>query len=199
MTQTTGDRIKKGAVEALALHGLGPMTVQHILDAAGVSRRTFYKHYNSKEDALRAVYALYVNRLVDGVTRALEDAEGPIEQVTATATAYLDYLDGGGPVLWRLKAEAVGSDSLLAPDRESSLDRLCAVIDDAVFGTVGVRIDHLVYRALLIGIEGLALHTMRNGVYDRERILAVAKPVWLQVLGGLPMMPPPGGAVRTLA
>jgi AcrR family transcriptional regulator len=189
MTKTTAERILSGAHEAVAEHGVRPMTVQHILDAAGVSRRTFYKHFSCKEDALRAVYEGYVGQLVTGVTEALQQAEGPADQVTAAATAYLDYLDAGGPVLWRLKAEAVGSDSLLAPDRERSLDRLCDVINDSLYRVVRQRLDPLVFRSLLIGIEGLALYTFRKGEYDRDRILQVIKPLWLQALAGVAHLP----------
>ena len=44
----------------------GDLTVQQILDKAGISRGTFYKHYRNKDDALRASLA----RMLDVLQRA---------------------------------------------------------------------------------------------------------------------------------
>ncbi len=50
----TAERILKGAAKAFGESGLKATTVQDILNAAGVSRRTFYLHFRNIEAVLDA-------------------------------------------------------------------------------------------------------------------------------------------------
>ncbi len=182
MSTTTASRILDGTAEAIGSHGIAETTVQHILDASHVSRRTFYKHYTSKEDALRGLYARYADTLVRATATEIGKANDPLAQVERIIGAYISTLEQGGPVMWRLVAEAVGSDSMLAADREQTLDVLVETIDKAVRSLLGMRTDLLVYRALLLALEGLALHQHRSGTIDLTRLAAVTVPMFQHVI-----------------
>jgi AcrR family transcriptional regulator len=97
----------------------GELTVQQILDRAGVSRGTFYKHYRGKDDALRASLAgmldvlqrapgqgarlFPVRELIDHVASA-----GPLQASLGSADR-LEQLWGElrGEVALRLEAQLV--------------------------------------------------------------------------------------------
>ncbi|MCB9787124.1 MAG: TetR/AcrR family transcriptional regulator [Deltaproteobacteria bacterium] len=49
---------------AVVRHGVDGCTVQHILDAAGVSRRTFYRWFRDRDDALDALYEVSIALVV---------------------------------------------------------------------------------------------------------------------------------------
>ena len=49
-------RLFNAMAEALAEHGYSCVTVAHVIERAGVSRRTFYEYFESKEDCILAAY-----------------------------------------------------------------------------------------------------------------------------------------------
>ena len=65
--QKTRQRILHGASEVVTERGIGAATVGDILEAAGVSRRTFYQHFRSKDDVLLALYVEVADNLVSVV------------------------------------------------------------------------------------------------------------------------------------
>jgi AcrR family transcriptional regulator len=50
--QLVRDELAEAALQLLARQGYVNTTVEHIVAAAGVSRRTFFRHFQSKEDVL---------------------------------------------------------------------------------------------------------------------------------------------------
>lgn len=75
------------------------ITVQQILDRAGVARATFYKHYRSKDEVLAASFEAMLDSLTaqmhaapDGHTRLL-----PVREL-------LDHIASAGPVVASLRA-----------------------------------------------------------------------------------------------
>ena len=50
--QLVRDELAEAALQLLAKQGYDETTVDHIVAAAGVSRRTFFRHFQSKEDVL---------------------------------------------------------------------------------------------------------------------------------------------------
>lgn len=50
--QLVRDELAEAALQLLAKQGYNETTVDHIVAAAGVSRRTFFRHFQSKEDVL---------------------------------------------------------------------------------------------------------------------------------------------------
>jgi hypothetical protein len=91
-----------------------------------------------------------------------------------------------------LQAEAIRPDSPLAPHRESTLDAVVGVVDEAVKQNVGLSCDPLVYRAVLMGIEGMVIHLQRDGdftIADGDRIHAASIALIFQMLEGIDNMP----------
>ena len=48
----TRRRIAAAAAQVVAARGLAATTAEHIADAADISRATFFRYFNSKEDAV---------------------------------------------------------------------------------------------------------------------------------------------------
>ena len=75
------DRLAAGIVAVVAAHGLNETTVAEICTAAGVSRRTFYAYFSSKEDCYLATYASiveYVRGAADEAAMLADDWPGRI-------------------------------------------------------------------------------------------------------------------------
>jgi AcrR family transcriptional regulator len=189
---STRERIIEGARSVLKGQSLKATTVQDILDRADVSRRTFYLQFRNLEALLLALYTESTDGLVQSIRIAIEAAKQPLQKIEAALDAYLKYQQRGGPALAALDVEAMRRDSTLAARREETLDALVDLIDGAVTEDIGVQIDPLVYRGLVLGMEGMvASRQSEGGFSDQElkRVRAVAVPMFLQVLSAARTLP----------
>ncbi len=70
------ERIISAVAETVCQTGYTALTVKDIIEVAGVSRRTFYQHFKSKEEAFLGAYDAVVAQLVAGMVEAWEAVEG---------------------------------------------------------------------------------------------------------------------------
>jgi AcrR family transcriptional regulator len=85
-------RIVDGMARAVARKGYAATVVADVLAEAGVSRRTFYEHYRSKEDCFLRAF----DGIVDGIVRRVADVYAepgpwPVRATRAIAT-FVDIL-----------------------------------------------------------------------------------------------------------
>ncbi|MCB9687572.1 MAG: TetR/AcrR family transcriptional regulator [Alphaproteobacteria bacterium] len=189
-TPETRARIVASARAVFAARGIGPATVQHVLDEASVSRRTFYQYFKSKEEVLSAVYDEVIGDMVRAVDDRVRRTADPVGKISAGVDAWLDHQLDGGALFVALQSEAVRPDSLLFPRREAAIDVLVAAIDGSVVEAGASPVDPLVFRGLVIGIEGLVLH-LSQGDVDRSRLRRVANALMFAVMSNLAELPSP--------
>ena len=196
MFQDLGDdtrsRILRGAATAFMDRGIRATSVQEILNTAGVSRRTYYQYFSSKEGVMLALYELAVTALIDHVRAAVEAESHPVKQVVVAIENYVEFQRQGGPTLIALQAEAICTDSPLGDRREETLNQLVKVLDEGVSAALGRSCDPIVYRSVLMGIEGMVIHLQRGGIFSAEdsaRVQAAGIPILLQVINGVSSMP----------
>ncbi|RJL20669.1 TetR/AcrR family transcriptional regulator [Bailinhaonella thermotolerans] len=72
--------------------GYSGLTVETIIAAAGVSRRTFYEFFRNKEDAFLAAYDDAVVRLSRRLIEAMETGRDPMERLRGTIGGYLGFV-----------------------------------------------------------------------------------------------------------
>jgi AcrR family transcriptional regulator len=108
VTQNQRDRLAAGTISVVAERGFNAATITQICAAAGVSRRTFYAYFSSKEECFFAAYATIAQHLRMATDEAAaEQVEWP-RQVVAKLRASLEFL-AANPDLARF--------SLIAPQR----------------------------------------------------------------------------------
>jgi AcrR family transcriptional regulator len=83
------DRLAAGMIQVTAEHGYHDATITLIAAAAGVSRRTFYGYFDSKEDCFLAAYTMIAQHLVGAATEAAAKKESWPERVRAAIGAAL--------------------------------------------------------------------------------------------------------------
>lgn len=81
-----GQLIERAAVELFVRRGFADVSVDHIAAAAGISQRTFFRYFASKDDVLLGYRRRLDQRLL-GALRARPQHEGP---VTALRLAFLE-------------------------------------------------------------------------------------------------------------
>lgn len=86
------ERLIAGLAEAVAENGYAGTTIAHITRHAAVSRRTFYEHFNSKDECFIAAYDTVMTELNRRVGEAFEQQEEWPQAVRAGLAAMLDFL-----------------------------------------------------------------------------------------------------------
>jgi AcrR family transcriptional regulator len=118
------DRLAAGTIAVVAEHGLQKATITQICAAAGVSRRTFYVYFSSKEECFFAACETIAEHLRIATDAAAEQAEWT-DRVAAKLRITLEFL-AANPDLARF--------ALIAPQRagEKVADRYRAAMAEAV-------------------------------------------------------------------
>jgi len=115
---------------ALAEHGYARTTVAHVLERAGVSRRTFYEQFDDKEGCLLAAYDDAERRAWAAASAAAAAAPaGDWEaRVEAALVGALDFVaaEPDAARLFTLEARAAGP--AMAARHSRALDRIAAAL-----------------------------------------------------------------------
>ncbi|QFU92521.1 TetR/AcrR family transcriptional regulator [Amycolatopsis sp. YIM 10] len=84
--------IARKAVEIFVADGDTSATIERIAEAAGVSQRTFYRHFPVKEDVVRPLFRASSNSVIEALEQASDDGE-PVEVLVTAWTS--DLIHGG--------------------------------------------------------------------------------------------------------
>lgn len=124
------DRLTAGMIAAVAEHGFHEATITQIAAAAGVSRRTFYGYFSSKEECFFDTFAQVAGHLEGAMASAAEGEDEWPERVRAQLTAMLDTF-AANPDLARfaLIAPANAGGEIAVRYREL-LERLFAILTE---------------------------------------------------------------------
>ncbi|MCB9476829.1 MAG: TetR/AcrR family transcriptional regulator [Deltaproteobacteria bacterium] len=187
--QLTRTRILQGSARVFAKKSMAEATVEDILQAAGVSRRTFYQFFKNKEETLDALYEVATDMLVTACRKAADSVDAPQEKFERAIEVFLSLQKAQGPLVSRIQAEAIRPDSRLAPRRAETMDRLVEIFDANIRALQDRALDPYVFRTLLIAIEGLSIHMGQAGELSDEAI-GRAKAVLLSMINRT--LAPPG-------
>jgi AcrR family transcriptional regulator len=80
--------------EVVGEKGYGPVAVADVIARAGVSRKTFYEHFDNKEECFLAAYDAGVELMLAAIDAAIRDAApgGPLAIARAGTARYLETL-----------------------------------------------------------------------------------------------------------
>lgn len=123
-------RISAAAIELFADTGYAATTVLHIAQRAGVSRKTFYELYPSKEavflDTYQTLGAL-LKKIGLSATTSQRPA-GNIEQVSRSIATLLETMAANGSATRMFYLEAVGAGPRVRTRRNAAIDEFVAAI-----------------------------------------------------------------------
>jgi AcrR family transcriptional regulator len=84
------DRIVAGMIAVVAEHGYHDASIGEIVEAAGVSRRTFYTHFESKEQCFHATLDMIADFMRGAALEAADENDPWPEQVRAKIASQLE-------------------------------------------------------------------------------------------------------------
>lgn len=174
-------RILRGAAQAFGRLGFGGTSVEAILAAASVSRRTFYKEFRSKEDVLRVLFESSVQRLLGAVRAA---STGPLParaRLEASIEAYVSVHSKAGALARVLLLEQFSPDSPLAAQRDAAMNAFSALITAAIKGEGRAAPDPILVHGVVAALNQIAVQMAAeypDGNWDTAR----AKTAMLRVM-----------------
>lgn len=123
------------AREMVSERGLDGVTVEEIADAAGVSPRTFFNYFASKEEALVGVDPAILTELADRL-RARPSSEAPVSALRAVLVEVAE--PGESLRRWQLRDELVARHPALLPRHLASIDEVRASLAGALADRMGI-------------------------------------------------------------
>jgi len=169
VTASQRGRIMQAMVEVVGEVGYAETNVREVLGRAGVSRKTFYELYPTKDDCLFAIYDEAAACLRGAVRRALEEGVTPQERLDAVTDSVLVWADAE-PQLARLCLVEVPSSGVPGQRRTTAtLSWLASVMAD-VLGDLDVP--EVLPELLVGGVHQMIVHRLVNDGADHVPALA---------------------------
>jgi AcrR family transcriptional regulator len=159
------------AIQVFARKGFAATRVEDILEAAGIARRTFYRHFKGKEEILAALYEVSTGELLKAIGSGAEQDQ-PLAGILRGIDVYLDYHADNADALRVLRGEALRPDSQLAPMRRAFRQAVVGMLDAAA-RRQGKVLSRYVFVALLSALEGVSLDLLEARAKAAD--IAVAK------------------------
>lgn len=94
MTESQRNRIHQAMIEVVSERGYPETRVVDVISVAGVSRKTFYELFESKEDCFLAAYDVLLENLLGDTSNAFESKSGEpwAERIAAALEVLLNHL-----------------------------------------------------------------------------------------------------------
>ncbi len=150
------------AFELFAVHGFAAVTVDQIAEAAGVTERTFFRHFPTKEDVLFSNGQHIIDDLLVAVHQAPPQASG--SQLMLAAITHLASSFEAERAHHRLRAEIIGSIPALQ-ERELLKQHHIAQALVAELETRGIAR----HRAMTLAGLGMVIFQVAYGAWTKDR------------------------------
>ena len=124
-------RLFSAAATVFARVGYADATAEAIAREAGMSKATFYEHFDNKEDCIVALFDAAIRVVNEAMRRAGEAhaSADPVTRVHASVHAFLQALVDFPNEAQTLLVEIVGAGPRAMERRDAALDRAAATID----------------------------------------------------------------------
>lgn len=156
-------RLVAAVAQALAERGYALMTVEHIIAAAGVSRTTFYEHFDNKQDAVLFAHDVVFERLLSLLLRACNsEREWPLK-IKAAIGATLSFAAADPEQAQLLVIDALAADVEVTSRVLDSNDHLASLLSAGrEHSPRGAELPALTEKAVVGAISGIVAGRLMN-------------------------------------
>lgn len=158
------------AIGVFASKGITDTTVQDLLEAANISRRTFYKYFKNKVDVLESIYKIAAEILTTRFKAEMSSATTMSDFVIRCVDLYFDYHANLGALVRMMTEEARCSESPLAIHRAALIEQVVKLFDGKYFEVEGVHLDPQVYYAVIWALESASINLLTETNCTREDV-----------------------------
>jgi AcrR family transcriptional regulator len=157
-------RLQAAMVEATARHGFPGTTVAELVTLAGVSKTTFYQHFDSKEDCFLATFDTIIAEVTGRVSETFREPGDFRRRLTRALGTFIE-IAAAEPAA----ASLVAIDSLTLGEagvahREQGSEAFELMIRQSFDHSSGqVEVSDVTVRAIVAGIRGVVYRCLRAG------------------------------------
>jgi len=174
-------RIVNATFDVSCERGAGNVSVAHIVQRAGVSRRTFYELFRDRDECFLAAFEQALEYACERVLPAYESQKDWREKIRASLLAFLSFLDEEPAIGRVLIVESVAAGSGTLARRSEIAGLLTGVVDqgrtaDKATGTV----PPLTGEGIVGGVLSV-IHT-RLSASEHEPLVELAKPLMSMIV-----------------
>jgi AcrR family transcriptional regulator len=164
VTENQRNRLTAGMIAAVAEHGYHDATISEIAAAAGVSRRTFYSYFASKEECFFDTYDIIADHLRKAAGEVAAQEEEWPDKVRAKIAATLEFF-GSNPDLARfcLIAPPRAGDKIAARFRSAVAETYDQLIIDMPADIASNAPSTAVQQSLIGGMAALVIEKVEAG------------------------------------
>jgi AcrR family transcriptional regulator len=159
------ERILAGMIFAVAEDGYRQVSVQDVLERAGVSRPTFYEHFDDKEDCFLAAFDAAGDRLYGRVSEAAKIGVDWRERLRSGMVELLSFVVEEPEAAQVLVIEGRAASPQSLQRRDALLDRFAGCVETTVAGEVEepAAASGLTSAGVVGGIEALLYSRLYRG------------------------------------
>jgi AcrR family transcriptional regulator len=166
-------RILAAVADVCSSEGYVAMSVEDIVVASGVSRRTFYDNYRGKEDAFLAAYDEVSAQLLGQVREAYDSADGLVDRARECLRALLDFIASEPTFADMCIVEVLAAGPQAIARRNTIMSVMASLIDQAAEGDLpkSKRPAPIIAETLVGGIYEVIYSRVLAGKYAELPIL----------------------------
>jgi AcrR family transcriptional regulator len=167
-------RLQGAMVEAVARHGFGETTLRELVSLAGVSKSTFYEHFESKQDCFFSTFddiILEVGRRVDKAFDEPGDLEAKLLAGITTLFTVMAEEQGAASLV---TVESLTLGAAAVPHRDRASEHFEELIRRRFDESPSTHeVSALTVRGIVAGLRNTSYHHLRDG---RGGMLPAAAP-----------------------
>ena len=156
------------AREVFVSQGYHAAAMDEIAERAGVSKPVLYQHFPGKLELYLALLDESVDALVETVRGALLSTAENRQRVTATFSAYFEYVAGEGQAFRLVFESDLGNEAAVRARLERGQRECAELVSPVVSQDAGLDEDEA--HLLSVGLVGLAQVTARYWLSTQDRI-----------------------------
>ncbi|MEO6572488.1 MAG: TetR/AcrR family transcriptional regulator [Polyangiaceae bacterium] len=184
--QATGDRhdeqrarLLSAAAEVFATKGFADASVEDVVVIAGMSRRTFYEHFDDLRDTLMQVHEMAASMTFRAVEERVRATSDPVEKLRAGVIAFLEMLSQHGPLARVVFREVRAAGREFEVRREATIARFVGLLFEGVAeahaaGVASRAPDELTLYALVSAMEAVGMRYVERREESRAMEAAPA-------------------------
>jgi AcrR family transcriptional regulator len=153
-------KILSAAIDAFAERGVAATRVEDLLQAADVSRRTFYQQFDDKPAVVHALFELVTQHLAATFAAAAARTTDPLVAIDEALALYLELHRTDRDIVRALLEEAQRAESPLYALRMRFRRDIARTLDAMVTAITRRRLDPLVALALVSAVEGVSIELL---------------------------------------
>ena len=161
-------RLIAAVAAAMAGRGFARLTIDDVVEVAGVSRETFYEHFGDKFDAVLAAHREVFEPFYGSITRICEQSQTwPVGVTTAIGTT-LDFATDQPERAQLLTVETFSQNAAIAREVLESTDRLAELLSSGRrLNEDAALLPALTEKALIGGISTIVFSHLVAGEAER--------------------------------